>query len=269
VAVDAGVRPTPIASLRPAPVLDTPCFAGDVDAAAWAVVDRARARRGGYVCLCNVHVLVLAQSDPHVREALEGAWAVLPDGWPVAWLQRRAGVPDATRIAGMELLTQVFERGEEAEISHFLFGSSPEVLVRMEQRLSELFPRAEIVGSFSPPYGHLDEVDFQPAVAAIQAATPDIVWCGLGAPKQELWMRRHAPQIAPALVVGVGAAFDFAAGTKQRAPRWAQEAGMEWLHRLATEPRRLVGRYAATGFLFAWYAGSWLARGRVKPSSGV
>jgi N-acetylglucosaminyldiphosphoundecaprenol N-acetyl-beta-D-mannosaminyltransferase len=260
-------RPEPVVkpaatSLRPASVLDTPSFAGDVPAAARAVVERARARQGGYVCLCNVHVLVLAQSDPGVKEALQHAWAVLPDGWPVAWLQRRAGVRDAERIAGMELLTEVFELGSQAKLTHFLFGSSPEVLARMQERLAESFPDAVIAGSFSPPFGQLDEVDFAPAIAAMRAASPDIVWCGLGAPKQELWMQRHASQIAPAVVLGVGAAFDFAAGTKQRAPQWAQEHGVEWLHRLGSEPRRLIGRYASTGFMFVWYAGAWLARGR-------
>jgi N-acetylglucosaminyldiphosphoundecaprenol N-acetyl-beta-D-mannosaminyltransferase len=257
----------PDASLRPAPVLDMPCFAGDVSTAARAVVERAHARKGGYVCLCNVHVLVLAQSDAGVREALEHAWAVLPDGWPVAWLQRRTGVPDAERIAGMELLTEVFELGSEAKLRHFLFGSSPEVLARMQTQLAASFPEAEIAGGFSPPFGGLDEVDFAPAVAAIRAASPHIVWCGLGAPKQELWMQRHARQIAPAVVLGVGAAFDFAAGTKRRAPHWAQEHGMEWLHRLGSEPRRLIGRYASTGFMFVWYAGAWLVRGRPARAS--
>ena len=147
----------------------------------------------------------------------------------------------------MELLTEVFELGSEAKLTHFLFGSSPEVLARMEKQLAESFPDAEIAGSFSPPFGQLDEVDFAPAVAAIRAASPDIVWCGLGAPKQELWMQRHARQIAPAVVVGVGAAFDFAAGTKQRAPHWAQEHGVEWLHRLGSEPRRLIGRVRLDG----------------------
>jgi N-acetylglucosaminyldiphosphoundecaprenol N-acetyl-beta-D-mannosaminyltransferase len=255
--------------LRAAPVLDTPSLAGDIPAAARAVVERARAREGGYVCLCNVHVLVLAQRDPRVRQALESAWAVLPDGWPVAWLQRRAGVPNATRIAGMELLTEVFELGGEAEITHFLFGSSPEVLLRMEERLAESFPDARVVGSFSPPYGELDEVDFTPAVDAIHSASPDIVWCGLGAPKQELWMQEYAPRIAPALVLGVGAAFDFTAGTKRRAPRWAQKAGLEWLHRLVSEPRRLVGRYATTGSLFAWYAAAWLVSLWVRRLTGT
>ena len=125
----------------------------------------------------------------------------------------------------MELLTEVFELCWEAKLTHFLFGSSPEVLARMERQLAESFPEAEIAGSFSPPFGRLDEVDFGPAVEAIRAASPDIVWCGLGAPKQELWMQRHARQIAPAVVLGVGAAFDFAAGTKQRAPHSAQDKG--------------------------------------------
>jgi N-acetylglucosaminyldiphosphoundecaprenol N-acetyl-beta-D-mannosaminyltransferase len=251
-------------SLRPTPILESPCLAGDVDAAASAVLERAHAHLGGYACLCNVHVLVSAQRDARVREALERAWAVFADGWPVAWLQRRAGAPDAARVAGMDLMMRVFELDQEGGLSHFLYGSSPEILARGRRHLQEMFPKARIVGTFSPPYGDLGEVDFEPSVSAICSASPDIVWCALGAPKQEEWMRRYSPQIAPAVVIGVGAAFDFIAGTKSRPPRWAQEAGMEWLHRLRSEPRRLFGRYASTGFLFLWYAGRWLVRRRIQ-----
>ena len=250
--------------LRPTPILETPSLAGDVDAAVSAILERAHAHQGGYACLCNVHVLVLAQRDVHVHEALERAWAVFADGWPVAWLQRRAGAATAARVPGTDVMMQVFELDRKAELSHFLFGSSPEVLDRMRQRLLEMFPKARILGTFSPPYGSLDEVDFQQSLIAIRSASPDIVWCALGAPKQEVWMRQHAPRIAPALVIGVGAAFDFIAGTQLRAPQWAQDAGMEWLHRLRSEPRRLFGRYALTGFLFLWYAGSWLVRIRIR-----
>ena len=253
-------------SLRPTRVLATPSLAGDIDAAACAVIERAHAHQGGYACLCNVHVLVLAQRDALVREALDSAWAVFADGWPVAWLQRRAGAPLAVRVAGMDLMMKVLERDDEGMLSHFLFGSSPEILVRMQEHLRETFPKARIVGTFSPPYGNVGEVDFQPSINAIRSTSPDIVWCGLGAPKQEVWMLRHASQIEPAVVIGVGAAFDFIAGAKARAPRWAQDAGVEWLHRLASEPRRLFGRYATTGLLFLCYSGSWLVRNRMDKS---
>ena len=236
-------------------------------AAARAVVERARARQGGYVCLCNVHVLVLAQSDPGVREALEHAWAVLPDGWPVAWLQRRAGVPDAERIAGMELLTEVFELGSEAKLTHFLFGSSPEVLARMQKQLAESFPDAEIAGSFSPPFGQLDEVDFAPAVAAIRRRVAG----------HRLVRARRAEAGA---VDAAARPADRARGRARcrrrvrlcRRHETARAAlgpghGMEWLHRLGSEPRRLIGRYASTGFMFVWYAGAWLARGRPERAS--
>jgi N-acetylglucosaminyldiphosphoundecaprenol N-acetyl-beta-D-mannosaminyltransferase len=246
------------------PVIDMPGFAGDIDGAAAAVLERARAREGGYACLFSIHGLVLAQRDPTFREALERAWALFPDGWPVAWLQRYAGAPVAARIPGTDLMMQVFAVGQEHGLSHFLFGSSPRVLARIRQRLLEIFPKAEITGSFSPAYGPLDAVDFRPSIDAIRSASPDIVWCGLGAPKQELWMWRYASRVAPALVVGVGAAFDFVAGTKRRAPGWAQEAGLEWLYRLGSEPRRLFGRYASNGLLFCWYASSWLIRHHIR-----
>jgi N-acetylglucosaminyldiphosphoundecaprenol N-acetyl-beta-D-mannosaminyltransferase len=255
---------TSINVFRSIPIIEMPGFAGDVGEAARTVLERVETRRGGYACLFNIHGLVLAQRDLCFREALERAWTLFPDGWPVAWLQRSNGAPVAARIPGTDLMMQVFALGEKQGLSHFLFGSSPQVLVRIRERMLKMFPEADVAGSFSPPYGPLDEVDFRPSINAIRAASPDIVWCGLGAPKQELWMSRYASEVAPALVLGVGAAFDFVAGTKQRAPRWSQRAGLEWLHRLGSEPRRLAGRYAVNGLLFFWYASSWLVRNRTR-----
>jgi N-acetylglucosaminyldiphosphoundecaprenol N-acetyl-beta-D-mannosaminyltransferase len=127
-------------------------------------------------------------------------------------------------------------------LRHFLFGSTPEVLERLRERFGDA-----IVGAVSPPFGNVGA----DAVEEIRATRPDVIWCALGAPKQELWMATHADALAPALLLGVGAAFDFVAGTKPRAPRWMQRTSLEWAHRLATEPRRLAGRYARTNTEFA------------------
>jgi N-acetylglucosaminyldiphosphoundecaprenol N-acetyl-beta-D-mannosaminyltransferase len=230
-----------------APVLGVDCFAGSLESAADAVVARALSGRGGFACLGNVHVLVTASGDPAVRSALEDAWVVFPDGFPVAWMQRRSGA-SASRIAGPDLMPAVFELGQAVRLRHFLFGSTDDVLAALETGLAICFPTAQIVGRLAPAQDHEDSSE---ALEFISCTCPQVVWVALGAPKQELWAARHAAALSPAVVVGVGAAFDFLAGSKRRAPAWMQRSGLEWLHRLATEPRRLGWRYVSTNSRFA------------------
>jgi N-acetylglucosaminyldiphosphoundecaprenol N-acetyl-beta-D-mannosaminyltransferase len=231
-------------------ILGIQCFAGDMCEAAREIVDRAASGRGGFVALVNVHVAMTAQRDPDVMCALDGAWRAFPDGAPIAWLERRRGAAHARRIAGPDLILEVIGSGREAGLRHFLFGSTPGVLVSMEEKLRRQVP-LKLAGTLAPPPG--EEHD-ETLLDEVRAASPDIVWVGLGAPKQELWAYRHAASLAPALVIGVGAAFDFHAGTKRRAPAWMQRAGLEWLHRLVSEPRRLGWRYVSTNTRFTFAA---------------
>jgi N-acetylglucosaminyldiphosphoundecaprenol N-acetyl-beta-D-mannosaminyltransferase len=231
-------------------VLGSRCFVGDLRRASANVIERVESGSGGYVCQANAHVLVTSRHDLKLRRALEEAWIVHPDGWPVAWLARRLGATSATRIAGADLMTRVFELGEAVGLRHYLFGSTPEVIDRLETALTLAHEKARIVGAFSPPFGALFDEQAHQTVETIRGAKPDIVWCGLGAPKQELWMNRYASLLAPAVLIGVGAAFDFHAGTKRRAPGWMQRSGLEWAHRLWSEPRRLAGRYVRTNSEF-------------------
>ena len=249
--------PAAEAQLERVTALGVPLVATDPGTAADAIVARARSGAGGYACFCNVHVLVTAQDDDTLRHALRGAWAVFADGAPVAWLQRRLGADAAQRVAGPDLMPAVVERGRAHGLGHFLFGSTPPVLEALQASLSRRFPGARIVGSYAPPLG----AEGDPGCATrISSAQPDVVWCGLGAPRQERWMARFADELRPALVLGVGAAFDFHAGTRQRAPVWMRERGLEWLHRLASEPRRLSRRYVTTNTRFLALAASELAR---------
>jgi N-acetylglucosaminyldiphosphoundecaprenol N-acetyl-beta-D-mannosaminyltransferase len=237
------------------------CVVGDVRSAAADVVERAAAGDGGYVCLCNVHLLTLSLHDDELRRALGGAWLRLPDGAPVAWLQRRLGNRAASRIGGPDLMPAVLDRGRAVDLGHFLLGSTPEVLASLEAVLRERFPGARIVGTHSPPFGANAGRDHD-ALATIAAASPDIVWCALGAPKQELWMHRHASAVPGAVFLGVGAAFDFLANTKARAPKWMRSSGLEWLHRLGSEPARLGWRYLRTNTEFILRSSLELSRGR-------
>ena len=243
-------------------MLETRCFIGDVDSAGEHIIERVRTGAGGYVCQANAHVLVTAYHDKGVRRALDAAWVVHPDGSPVSWLARRLGADGATRIAGAELMTHLLERGAAIGLRHYLFGSTPNVIDSLRNSLSARHPRAQIVGALAPPFGQPLEEEALRHVATIRNATPDIVWCALGAPKQEVWMNRYAPLLAPAIVVGVGAAFDFHAGTKPRAPQWMQEHGLEWAHRLWSEPKRLAGRYVRTNSEFVVRAAVEIASAR-------
>ncbi len=235
------------------------CHVGTVDSAARAVVSRAAAGEGGYVCLCNVHLVTLALHDAGVRHALGAAWKRLPDGAPVAWLQRRLGHHTAERIGGPDLMPRVVDLGREQGLRHFFLGSTREVLNGVERALKERYGRVQIAGSHSPPFAASVSED-SAAIEAVRAADPHVVWCALGAPKQELWMHRFAPSLPSVLFLGVGAAFDFLAETKPRAPVWMQASGIEWLHRLSTEPRRLGGRYVRTNSEFIVRSAFELAR---------
>ena len=246
-----------------ADVLGTPIFVGDVASAAGWVVDRALGGAGGYVCLCNVHLFVVARHEDEVHRALAGAALAFPDGWPIAWLQRRLGRRSATRVAGPDLMARVIADGRSVRLRHFLLGSSEGVLGRLEESLHRRFPGAEIAGRRSLPFFEADDFSgTEAAVAEVRRASPHVVWLSLGCPKQELWMLRYAQELAPALVAGVGAAFDFHAGTKPRAPAWMQRAGLEWLHRLMSEPRRLASRYSRTNSEFLLLAARALVRQR-------
>lgn len=241
-------------------VLGVQCVVGDVGSAADVVIERAVSGAGGYGVLCNVHVLMMARRRPDVMEAVSRAWAVFPDGAPVAWFQRRVGMSGAERIGGPDLMPAVFDRGQSEGVRHALVGSTPAVLAALAENLGRRFPRARIVATHAPPPGQEHDPDLLGKVAS---AKPHLVWLALGAPKQELWMRSTADQLAPALVLGVGAAFDFQAGARERAPDWARRSGFEWAYRLAAEPRRLFGRYATTNTAFVLAAARQLARRRM------
>lgn len=249
-------------------VLGIECFAGDLATAANAVVARALERSGGYCCFCNVHVLSLAQRDEALRRALENAWVVFPDGSPVAWLQRRLGVA-SQRVAGPDLMPIVLGLGRRDGLRHSLIGSTPQVLEAMQERFHAAYPGVQVVSALSPPFDYSGDHQWRHAIDDISSAQPHIVWCALGAPKQELWMHRHAAELSPALVLGVGAAFDFVAGTKPRAPLWMQRHSLEWLHRLSCEPRRLSGRYIRTNSEFALRAALEIFRSRRVPKESV
>ena len=211
-----------------------------------------------YVVTPNVDHAVMLQTSGALRTAYAGAALVLADGAPVVWASRLLRRPLPERVAGSDLAPAIFEhatqstRGADAPpLRVFLLGAAPGVADRAAARITARWPGVEVVGTLSPPLGfERDSVENERILAAVAAAAPDLVLLGLGAPKQELWIGEHAPRLRAKAALGIGATIAFRAGEKRRAPRWMQRLGLEWFHRLATEPRRLAARYARDAWIF-------------------
>jgi len=206
-----------------------------------------------YVCVTGMHGVMESQRDAALLGIHNAAGLVTPDGMSLVWVSRWKGYHEVSRVYGPDLMLALCERSPARGYRHFLYGGSPQVLDRLIERLQARFPGLSIVGSLAPPFRPTTEEEGRSEVARINAAAPDFVWVGLGTPKQEQWMARQRPLLQAPVLIGVGAAFDFHAGTKAQAPRWMQRSGLEWLFRLLSEPRRLWRRYLTNIPLFAGY----------------
>jgi N-acetylglucosaminyldiphosphoundecaprenol N-acetyl-beta-D-mannosaminyltransferase len=219
-----------------------------------ATLERWRAeRRQEYVCVVSVHGLVVAQRDPTIRNALNHCGMATEDGMPLVWWSRLAGFSQARRVCASDLLDAACAHGVPRGFRHYFYGATPKVTERLIHRLQKLHPGLRVAGYRPAPFRPLTPVEDAAEIAAINAAEPDFVWVGLGIPKQEKWMVDHLGEINATALIGVGAAFDFYAGTRPRAPIWMQHAGLEWLFRLLTEPRRFAQRYLIDNLLFIGY----------------
>ncbi len=209
-------------------------------------------RERQYICVTGVHGVMESQRDDSLRRIHNMAGLVVPDGMPLVWLSRLAGKRDVRRVYGPDLMLACCERSDASSHRHFFYGGGEGVPERLAERLRARFPTLRVVGTYSPPFRPLSEQEANEVVRLINHANPDIVWVGLSTPKQERWMSSHRSLLQAPVLIGVGAAFDFHAGLKQQAPRWMQKCGLEWLFRLATEPRRLWRRYLINNPLFVW-----------------
>ena len=248
-------------AVRPrAAVLGSPIDVVDWDTALAVIGGWATRRESRYVCICNAHSVVTATQETGFRDVLAGADMATPDGAPVAWMMRRTGHPAQQRINGPDLMQRFCERAADDGTPIYLLGSTPETLAALQQKLRTRWPALQIAGAVSPPFRELSAQEDAELVAAVNAARPGVVFVSLGCPKQERWMAAHRGRIE-AVMIGVGAAFDFHAGTVTRAPEWMRRNGLEWLHRLASEPRRLWKRYLVTNTAFIVGAMKQLLRG--------
>jgi N-acetylglucosaminyldiphosphoundecaprenol N-acetyl-beta-D-mannosaminyltransferase len=203
-----------------------------------------------YVAVTGMHGITEAQHDDRFKHILNSADLVVPDGMPLVWLGRLRGFPLRRRVYGPELMMTFCQETASKGYRHFFYGGTSGLPERLSENLRRQIPELQIAGTFSPPFGRVTPEEDEATVAMINAASPDVVWVGLSEIKQDTWMYEHCGKLNVPVLVGIGAAFDFLAGTKRQAPEWMRENGLEWLFRLLQEPRRLWRRYLVYGSEF-------------------
>ena len=223
----------------------------DMNRAAQAVIQRVSQKAGGYVCFSNVHTVVTAHKDIRLRDITNHSFMSMPDGKPLSIVAGLSGIKDISQVAGPDFMLEMLNKYRN--LRHFFYGSTKETLVLLTEKLKACFPGLNIAGAFSPPFRSLQGHEVIHITAMINQTKPDIIWVGLGAPKQEYWMADHWDELKPAILMGVGAAFDFHAGRVARAPKWMRKIGLEWFYRFCQEPSRLWKRYLVTNSLFFYY----------------
>jgi len=201
-------------------------------------------RDKAYLSAAAVHLVMVAQEDEATRAAVRGATLVVPDGQPLVWALKSMG-HEASRVYGPDLMAKYCERSAKTGVRMYLYGGRNQgALVELALRLRRRYPGLQIVGGYSPPFRALTEDEQEWVVNDVNRSKADVVWVGIGQPKQEIWMREFRDRLESPMLVGVGAAFDFHAGLVPQAPSWMQNLGLEWVYRLSKEPRRLWRRYA-------------------------
>lgn len=232
-------------------------------------MDAAIARRErGYVSTCPVYTVMLGHERDDVRAALNGATWATADGVPVMWAQRWLGGRGTERVYGPDLMQALCARSAERGYRQFFLGGGPGVAEQLAANLQQRHPGLTVAGVSCPPFRALSEAEETTLIDSINASRADVVWVGLGSPKQDLWMARLRSRLEAPLLVGVGAAFDFHTGRIAQAPRWMQRSGLEWAFRLASEPRRLWRRYLVYNPKFVLSLGGFLLRRALSPANG-
>jgi N-acetylglucosaminyldiphosphoundecaprenol N-acetyl-beta-D-mannosaminyltransferase len=225
------------------------------------VAEMVKAGDGGYVCFSTVHMVMEAYDNAGYGAKVNGADLIITDGMPLVWMQKLQGARDARRVRANDLMTMLCAYAAENNLSVGFYGGKQEVIDAMQERAQKELPRLRIVYAFSPPFRPLTEEEDTAVTAEINRARPDILFMGLGCPKQENWMAAHKNKV-PAVMLGVGASFDFYAGKVKESPAWLGKLGLEWLYRLTQEPKRLWRRYLILNPRFMWLAARQLIRGK-------
>jgi N-acetylglucosaminyldiphosphoundecaprenol N-acetyl-beta-D-mannosaminyltransferase len=206
-----------------------------------------------YITVTGMHGVTEAQHDPSFKQILNSAGMVVPDGYPLVLLGRKNGFRHlARRVYGPELMATFCEQTSRLGYRHFFYGGAPGVAEDLAQKFTQQYPGLVVAGTYSPPFRDVTPEEDQETIARVEECRTDVLWVGLGTPKQELWMYEHRDKLSVPVLVGVGAAFDFHTGRTKQAPKWMREHGLEWLFRLCAEPRRLWRRYILYGTEFVW-----------------
>jgi N-acetylglucosaminyldiphosphoundecaprenol N-acetyl-beta-D-mannosaminyltransferase len=246
-------------------ILGIPIATTDYDGAMEAMDGMVARRTPGYVCAVAVHALMVAQHDPEMRAALLGSSLTVPDGMPVMWAANMLGANLEDRVYGPELMLRYSQRCAERGHRVWLYGGRDQgSLAQLALSLRTRFPGIKIVGGYSPPFRPLTAAEEEQVVRQIEHDRPDVLWVGIGVPKQEKWMAHMRERVSVPVMAAVGAAFDFHAGRISQAPTWMQENGLEWSYRIAQEPRRLLPRYLYYNPAFLMAFGRQLARERLR-----
>lgn len=237
---------------RTAEVLGIPVEPLDMETAVARVQEELQSRRKGYLCLVGVHGIMEAQRDPVLAQVYSRATLMVPDGMPTVWVGRWQGFHNMQRVAGPELMLEIFRRREFAGYTHFLYGGKEGVADELRISLTQLFPWVRILGTYTPPFRDLNLEEEASLENQVRALKPDMIWVGISTPKQERFMMQFLPRLDCVLMFGVGAAFDYHTGRIKDAPHWVKRAGLQWLHRLIQDPRRLFWRYMRNNSAFLW-----------------
>ena len=237
-------HPDPISAPATADVVGVPIAVIDYGRTLEWIDAMIAERRQGYVCVCNVHTVMTAREDPALHAALLSSSLNVPDGQPLVWALNALGRSLRDRVYGPELMARAFARARSNGQRFYLYGGRDhDALVQLGMNLRSRFPGANIVGGYAPPFRPLTAEERSAIIDEINESEADVVWVGIGVPKQEKWMATMRPHLEAPVLVGVGAAFDFHAGLVRQAPPLLQGVGLEWAYRLAHEPRRLWRRY--------------------------
>jgi N-acetylglucosaminyldiphosphoundecaprenol N-acetyl-beta-D-mannosaminyltransferase len=252
-----------------AQVLGTTVEALNMERALERIAAELEHHRKGYVCLAGVHGIMEAHRDPELAAIYAASSITVPDGTPTMWVGRLQGHKTMQRVAGPELMLEVFRRKEFAAYTHFLYGGEEHVAEQLRERLTRCYPWARILGTYTPPFRDLTAEEEQSLIARVHQLKPDIIWVGISTPKQERFMSRYIPLLDVTLMFGVGAAYDFHTGRIHDAPSWIKRIGMQWFHRLLQDPRRLWKRYLRNNPPFLWHIALQLTGLRPYPRAEV
>ena len=234
-------------------ILNVGISAIDMDDACLFIEDAVSKKERKYICVCPVSTIIGCNRNEKVLKSVNSADLATPDGMAVAWIGRMLGHKNIRRVYGPDLMQNICDISVKKGYRNYFYGAIQDTLNKLQEKLSNKYPELIISGSFSPPFRQLTKEEDNKIVEEINRSDSDIVWVGLGSPKQDVWMYEHRGRINAPVMIGVGAAFDFLAGTKTQAPRWLRENGFEWLFRLITEPKRLWRRYLIDCPLFVYY----------------